>query len=159
MHMHHILHYFRWCSFPRPDPSRDLVPDIHFHDADTWDSCDRHYLDYMIFLDWPCDFNLWSHIFMIFWLCYTIITHPGHFVFIIFMSQHACTVLLYMISSWLLLLLLLLLVLDTAKYIVLIILCSTCTVTVFSYSLVYCSFPFVYSCWSSSDEPLLFFSV
>jgi len=47
----------------------DLVPDLYFHDTDTWDSCDMHYLDYMMFLDhhvilscdlvflWSCDYT------------------------------------------------------------------------------------------------------
>ena len=75
----------------------DLVPDIYFHDTDTWDSCDMHYIDYMMFLDLPFYFILWSRVLVILWLCCITITHPGHLMFIIYMSHHACTVSLYMI--------------------------------------------------------------
>ena len=53
--------------------------------------------DFMIFLNWPCDFNLWSCVLVILWLCYKIFTRPRHFMFIIFMSRHACTDILCMI--------------------------------------------------------------
>ena len=55
----------------------DLVPD-------TCDSCDMHYLDYITFLDLSCDSNLWSRVLVILWLCYTTITCPRHFMFIIY---------------------------------------------------------------------------
>ena len=32
----------------------DLLPDLYFHDTDTWDSCDLHYLDYMVCLELSC---------------------------------------------------------------------------------------------------------
>ena len=70
---------------------------MYFHDTDTWDSCDMYYLVYMIFLDWSCEFNLWSFVLVILWSCYTTVTHPRRLMFIIFMWQHVCTVLLYMI--------------------------------------------------------------
>jgi len=88
------------------------------------------------------------------------VTRPGHLMFILFMSQHACTILLYMIYRP-----------DYSCYYYyfkfsilpnisfLLFLCPTCTVTAVSYSLFYYSFLFVYSCWSGSDWPLLFFSI
>jgi len=74
----------------------DLVHDLYFYDTDTWDSCDMHYLDYMMFLDLLCYFILWYRILVILWLYYIIVTHPGHLMFIIYMSHYACTTLLYM---------------------------------------------------------------
>ena len=68
----------------------DLVPD-------TWESCDMHYLDYITLLDIPCYFTLCSRVLMILWLCYTTVTFPGCLMFIIYMSHHACMILLYMI--------------------------------------------------------------
>jgi len=73
----------------------NLVLDMYFQDTDTRDSCDMH--DYMTFLDIPCYFILWSRVLVIVWLCYTTVTCPGHFMFIIYMSHYACTVSLYMI--------------------------------------------------------------
>jgi len=75
----------------------DQVPDIYFHDTDTWDSCDLHYLDYMTFLDLPCYFILWSCVLVILWLYYTTVTYPGHLMCNIYMLHHACTISLYMI--------------------------------------------------------------
>ena len=151
--MHHILYFLQWSNSSHTDPSRDLVPDIYSHNTDTWYSCDMHYLDYKIFLDWLCDFNLWSSVLVILWLCYMTITRPRH------LSQHACTVLLYMIYR---------LVfscycyyfqfLTLSNILFFLFKCPTCTVTVFSYSLFYCSFPFVYSCWSALMD-LYYFSV
>ena len=43
----------------------DLVPDLYFQDTDTWDSCDMHYTDYVMFLDLPWCFILWSHVLVI----------------------------------------------------------------------------------------------
>ena len=159
MHLYHILHCLQWSNSSCTVPISDLVPDLCSRGSDTWDTCDMHYLDYMILLDWPCDFNLWSHVLVIFWLCYTIVTRPRHLMFIIFMSQHACAVLLYIIYR-----------LDYSCYcyfqfsilpniLFFLFQCPTCTVTAFLYFLFYCSFPFVYSYWSGSDGPLLFFSI
>jgi len=75
----------------------DLVPDIYFHDTDTWDSCDMRYIDYMMFLDLPWCFILWSRVPVILWLYYTPVTRSGHLMFIIYMSHYACMALLYMI--------------------------------------------------------------
>jgi len=75
----------------------DLVPNLYFYDTDTWDSCDTNYLDYMTFLDLLCYLFLWSRVLVILWLYYTIVTRPGHLMFIICMSHHACTVSLYTI--------------------------------------------------------------
>jgi len=113
MHLHHILHCLQWSSSPRTDPSRDLVLNIYFHDTDTWDSCDMHYLDYMIFLDWPCDFNLWSRVLMILWLCYTRSLYSCHNMH----ARSSCTRSIIVIIP----VLLLLSVPDTVNYIVLII--------------------------------------
>ena len=75
----------------------DLVTDLYLYDTDTWDYCDMHYLDYMIFLDWPCDLScdlvfLWSCDYVIRQLLVQNISCSLYF-----MSQHACTVLLYII--------------------------------------------------------------
>ena len=141
---------------------RDLVPDIYFHDTDTWDLCDMYYLNFMMFLDWPCDFILWYCILVILWLCYTTVTRPGHLMFIIYMSHHSCmqyTVSLYMIYRLNFLLLLLLSVLDTAKYIVLLIsMPYLCCYYIFIFFLLL-FFSFMYSCWSASEGPLLFFNI
>ena len=114
----------------------DLVPDLYLYDTDTWNSCDMYFLDYMMFLDLPCYFILWSHVLVILWLCYTAVTRPGHFIFIIYMSHYACTISLCMIYR-----------LDFFGYyyycqfpIILVILFllfqfPTCTVTASSYSL------------------------
>ena len=75
----------------------DLVPDLYFQDTNTWDSCDMHYLDYMTFVNIPCYFILWSQVLVILWLYYTTVTCPRRLIFIIYMSHHTCTVLLYMI--------------------------------------------------------------
>ena len=135
----------------------DIVPDVYFHNTDTWDSCDMHYIDYMMFLDLPCYFILWSCVLAILLVYYTIVTRPGYLMFVIYMSHHACMVLLYMIyrlnfpvivitfSSW-----------YCQTY------CSFIlpTITTSLYSLFYRSFTFVHSCWSASDRPLLlFFSI
>jgi len=153
MHLHHILH-------SRIVPIRDPVSDLCSHDSDTWDSSNTHYLVYTILLNWPCAFNLWSRVLVILWLYYTTVTRSGHLMSIILMSQHACTVLLYMIYQP-----------DYFCYcyyfqfsilpniLFLLFQYPTCIVTAFSYSLSYCSFLFVYSCWSGSDKPLLFFSI
>jgi len=155
MHLHRILHCLQWSNSSRTVPIRDLVTDLCSRGSGTWESCDMHYLDYMILLDWPYDFNLWYRILVILWLCYTIVTRPGHLIFIIFMSQHTCAVLLYMIYRP-----------DYSCYcyyfqssilpniLFLLFQCPTRTVTAFSYFLFYYSFPFVYFCWSGSDGPL-----
>ena len=75
----------------------NLVLNLYFRDTNTWNSCDVHYLEYMIFVDPPCYFILWSRVLEILLLYYTTVTRLGHLMFIIFMWQHACTVLLYMI--------------------------------------------------------------
>ena len=135
----------------------DLLLDIYFHDTDTWDSCDMHYLDYMIFLDWPCDFKLvilWSWDYVTWYLFVQDIScslYPCH-------NVHARSPCIWSIVS-IFLLLLLLLVLSTSKHIVLLIsmpyLYCYC-ILIFSLILF---FSFVYSCWSASDGPLLFFSI
>ena len=91
------------------------------------------------------------------WLCYMTVTHPGHLMFIIYMSHYACTVSLYMIYR-----------LDYSYYccyfqfpIMLIILFLLfqyliCAVTTFFIFFFYC--PFVYSYWYASDG-LYYFSV
>jgi len=131
----------------------DLVPDMYFQDTNTWDSCDMHYLDYMTFLDLPWFFILWSRVLVILWLCYITVTYPGHFMFIIYMSHYACTVSLYMIYLP-----------DYSCYYYyfqfsilpnILFLCPTYCYYIFIFS-PYC---FVYSCWSASDGPLLYFSV
>ena len=95
----------------------DLVPDMYLQDADTWDSCDMHYLDYMTFLDIPCYFILWSRLLVIMlhdsFLSRTFHVHYIH----ITLCMHG--LLVHDLSSWLFLLLLLLSVLDTAKHIIL----------------------------------------
>ena len=135
MHLHHIMHCLQWYSSPRTDPSRDLVPDLYFRDT-TWDSCDMHYLDYMIFLDWPCDFNLWSRV-----SCDLVImlhdSYSSRTIRVHYIHVRTCMhgLLVHDLSSWLFLLMLLLSVLDTANHIVLIISMPYFTVAAFSYSL------------------------
>ena len=98
----------------------DLVPDIYFHNTDTWDSCDMHYLVYMKFLSWPCEFNLWSRVLMIMLHdSYSFRTSHVHYIHV---TTCMHDLIIYNLSSRLFLLLLLLSVLDTVKYIVLLIL-------------------------------------
>ena len=57
--MHHALHWLQWSSSSHIVLSCDLEPNMCFCNTDTWDFCDKHSLDYMIFLDLLCDFKLW----------------------------------------------------------------------------------------------------
>ena len=119
----------------------NLVPDIYFHGADTWDSCDMHYIDYMMFLDLPCYL---SCDLMFLWFCdYTtqqlLVQDISCSLYICYImharllvhnmsSRFSCYCYYYQFSIILIILFLLF------QY-------PTCTVTVFSYSLFYCSFP------------------
>jgi len=119
----------------------DLLPDIYFHDTDTWDLCDMHYVDYIMFLDLPCYFILWYRVLMILWLYYTTVSRSGHLISLyICHTMHARSPCTWSIVS-IFLLLLLLSVLDTAIQIVLFI----------SMSYFYCYCIFIFSL-------LLFFS-
>jgi len=120
----------------------NLVLNLYFRDTNTWNSCDVHYLEYMIFVDPPCYFILWSRVLLILWLCYMTVTHPGHFLFIKYMSHHAWTVLVHDLLFRLFVLLLLLLVLDTTNHIVFII-----------------SMPYLYYFYIFIFSLLLFFSL
>ena len=154
MHLHHILHCLQWSSSLRTDPSDDLVLDLYFRDT-TWDSCDMHYLDYIIFFDLPYDFNLWFCVLVIFWSCYMIFTHPGYPIFIIFMSRHACME----YYTWFIILSIRVIVLDTAKHIVLLSWYPICTIIMLSCSYFYYPFFHVYTWWSGSDGLILIFNV
>ena len=133
MHLHHIMHCLQWSSSSCTDPSRDLAPDIYFGNSDTWDLCNMHYLDYMIFLNWPCYFNLWSRV-LVFMLhdSYSSRTSRVHYI-------HVTTcihgLIIHDLSFWLFLLLLLHSVLDAANHIVLIISMpySCCYYIIFSF--------------------------
>ena len=56
-----------------------------------------HYIDYMMFMDLPSYFILWSRVLVILWLYYTTVTRPVYLMCIIYMSYHACTVSMHMI--------------------------------------------------------------
>ena len=108
----------------------------------------------------PCYFFLWSRVYVILWLCYMTVTRPGHLMFIIYISHHACTAFLYMIyrlgySCYCYYFQFSIL----SKILFLLFQCPTWTVTAFSYSLFYCSF--ISSCTLASPllTDLYYFSV
>jgi len=81
-----------------------------------------HYLDYMIFLDWPCYFNLRTRVLLIF----VIMLHDSYssrtsHVYYIHATRCMHGLIVFDLSSWLFLLLLSFSVLDTFNHIVLII--------------------------------------
>jgi len=100
-----------------------------------------------MFLDLPCYFILWSYILVILWLYYTTVTRPGHHMFIICMSHHTCTILLYMMYR---LDFPIIVITFSSRYCQNIVLKSF-LLLLFLHILFYYSFLFVYSCWCASD--------
>jgi len=143
------MHYLQWSStwhifswYWHLD-SCDMHTDVTCIILTTWHSWTYHVI-------LSCDL-------MFLWLYYTTVTRPGHLMFIIYTSHHACTVSLYMIYrldffyicyyyQFSIILIILFLLFQH----------PTCAVTAFFIFFFYC--PFVYSCWSTSDG-LYYFSV